>query len=53
MFRNADEYFKEEICLGWFGSDVAHIVFIHITTVVKPVHFFMARNRVCKSCLIT
>ena len=33
-------------------SDTAHIVFIHITSVVKIVHIFMARNRVSESCLI-
>ena len=31
----------------------AHIVFIHIPSVaVKPVHIFMVRNRVCKTCLM-
>ena len=29
-----------------FASDTAHIVFIHITYVVKPLPIFMARNRV-------
>ena len=37
--------------LRWFASDTAHIVFIHILSVVKPVHIFMARSRICKSCL--
>ena len=39
--------------LRWFASNTAHIVIIHIPSVVKPVHIFMARNRVCKSCLMT
>ena len=39
--------------LRWFASDTAHIVFIHITFVVMPVHIFMARNRVSKFCLMT
>ena len=30
----------------------AHIVFIHILSVVKPVYIFMTRNRVSKSCLM-
>ena len=33
-----------------FASDTACIVFIHITPVVKPVHIFMAKIRVSKSC---
>ena len=35
-----------------FASVTAHIIFIHITSVEKPVHIFMARNRVSKSCLL-
>ena len=35
-----------------FVRDTAHIVFIHIPSVVKAVHIFMTRNRVPKSCLI-
>lgn len=35
-----------------FASVTAHIIFIHITSVEKPVHIFMAKNRVSKSCLI-
>ena len=38
--------------LRWFGSDTAHIVLIHIPSTVKPVHIFMARNRVSKSSLM-
>ena len=38
--------------LRWFTSDTAHFVFIHIASVVKPVHIFMARNKVSKSCLM-
>ena len=34
------------------ASDSAHHVFIHIPSVLKPVHIFMARNRVSKSCLM-
>ena len=30
----------------------AHIVFIHITSMGKSVHIFMARNRVSKSSLM-
>ena len=36
----------------WFASDTPHIVFIHIPFVVKPVHIFMARKKVSKSCLV-
>ena len=36
----------------WFASDTAHIMFIHITSAVKPVHILMAGNRVSKSCLM-
>ena len=39
--------------LRLFASDTAHILFIHIPSVVKPVHIFMTRNRVSKSCLMT
>ena len=28
--------------LRWFASDTAHIALIHITSVMKPVHIFMA-----------
>ena len=34
------------------ASDTAHIVFIHVPSVLKPAHIFMARNRVSKSCLM-
>ena len=36
-----------------FASDSAHIIFIDTTSVEKPVHIFMARNRVSKSCLLS
>ena len=35
-----------------FASDTADVVFIHILSVVKPVHIFMARNRFSKSSLM-
>ena len=35
-----------------FASVTAHIIFIHITSAEKPVHIFMARSRVSKSCLL-
>ena len=38
--------------LRWFAGDTAHNVFIDIPSVMKPVQIFMARNRVCKSCLM-
>ena len=38
--------------LRWFASDTEHIVFIHVPSVLKPVHIFMARDRVSKSCLM-
>ena len=38
--------------LRWFVSDMAHIVLIYVPSVVKPVHIFMVRNRVSKSCLM-
>ena len=38
--------------LRWFASATADIVFIHIPSMVKPVHTFMTRNRVFKSCLM-
>ena len=38
--------------LGRFASDTADVVFIHIPSVVKSVHIFMARNRFSKSCLM-
>ena len=36
----------------WFVSDTAHIVSMHIPSVVKPVYILMVRNRVSKSCLM-
>ena len=42
-------YVKSATALSWFASDTVHFVFHYITSVVKPVHFFMARNRVSKS----
>ena len=38
--------------LIWFASDTALIVFIHIISVGKSVHIFLARNIVSKSCLV-
>ena len=38
--------------LRWFASDTAHIVFIHITVVVKSVLILMARKRIFKSCIM-
>ena len=37
--------------LRWLASDTEHIAFIHMLSVAKPVHIFMAKNRVSKSCL--
>ena len=45
-------YIINNTALRWFVSDTAHIVFIHLPSLVKPVHIFMAKNRVSKSCLI-
>ena len=39
--------------LRCFASDTARIVFIHVPSVVKPVHIVMARNRVSISCLMS
>ena len=53
VVSSTDESFKDEtrLLLLWVGSLVTPhtFVFTHITSVVKPVHFFMARNRVSKS----
>ena len=38
--------------MTWFTSGTAHILFIHIPFVVKPVPIFMARNKISKSCLM-
>ena len=38
--------------LRLFTSDTARIVFIHISSVVKSVHIFKAKNRVSESFLI-
>ena len=65
MFNSADESLKDKtrLPLLWYDSPLTHIVFIHwhtthiifihITSVMKPVHIFMARNIVSKSCLMT
>ena len=34
------------------ATDYCRVLFIHITSVGKSVHIFMARNRVSKSCLM-
>ena len=42
--------------LIWFASDTAHLhtlLFSHITSVVKPVHIFLASGRVSKIRLKT
>ena len=44
--------FRCIIYMYMFASDTAHILFIHITSVVKSVHIFMVRNKVSKSCLM-
>ena len=55
LFSSADESLKDEtrLLLLWVGSLVTLqiLVFTHITSVVKPVHIFMARSRVSKSRL--
>lgn len=55
MFSSADKSLKEEMCLLLLsdGSLVTQFVFIHITSVVTPVHIFMAKNRASENCLIT
>ena len=55
LFSSIDQSLKDEnmsaTCLRWFASDTVHIVFIHITSVVKSVHIVMARRRVSRSCI--
>ena len=55
LFSSADESLKDETPLLLLGvSSVGTLytfVFTHITSVVKPVHNFMARSRVPKSRL--
>ena len=46
----ASEPYQSDIS---FASDTAHVVFIHVTSVVKPVHIVMARSSASKSCLVT
>ena len=45
-------YIINNTAVRWFVSDTAHIVFIHLPSLVKPVHILMAKNRVSKSCLM-
>ena len=35
-----------------FANDITQSLINHITSAVKPVHIFMARSRVSKSCLM-
>ena len=53
VVSSTDDSFKDEarVLLLWVGSLVTlhTFVFTYITSVVKPVHFFMARNRVSKN----
>ena len=55
LFSGADESVKDKthLLLLWVGSLAAlsTFVFTHVTSVVKPLHIFMAKSRVCKSCL--
>ena len=55
MFSNVNESKTKLVAtaLKWFASGFAHFGFIHITSVVKPVHIFVVRNRISKSCLLT
>ena len=56
LFKSADEWKRTKracYCSRWFAIDTTRIVFIHVTSVGKSVHIFKARNRVCKSCLMT
>ena len=39
--------------LRWFAGGTAHIVFIHIPSVVKPVHIFMVTNKDSKTFSMT
>ena len=39
--------------MKWFASGTGDIVFTHIPPVVKPMHIFMMKNKVPKSCLTT
>ena len=56
MFSSAYECLKgiTHLLLLWDDSLVRlhFFVFIHITSVVKPAHIFMARSKVFKSCLV-
>ena len=49
-FTKVKSFYLLAHCL-WWRSTIN--VFIHITSVVKPVHIFTARSRVSKSCLLT
>ena len=46
------EGFYKILGKGQSDKKMKFLVFIHIPSVVKPVHIFMARNRVSKSCLM-
>ena len=49
LFSSTDESLKDKmrlLLLRWFASDTVLTVVIHIPSVVKPVHIFMAQNRV-------
>ena len=55
MLRIADESLSDEmrLLLLWNLSLVTpHTLFIHEKSVLKPVHKFMVKNRVSKSCLM-
>ena len=53
MFGSANESQNvSTAALRWFTNDTAHIVLIHIVSVVKSVHIFRMRNRICKSYLM-
>ena len=57
LLSSADDSLENEtrLLLLWVGSLVTlcTFVFTHITSMVKPVHIFMARSRASKSCLKT
>ena len=49
MFGGADESLKDMFLLLLCDGLLAHVMFIHITSVLKPEHTFMVRNRVLKT----
>ena len=55
LFSRADESLKDEtrLLLLWVGSLLTLHTFVltRVTSVVKPLHTFMVRSRVSKSCL--